>query len=199
LANNQQEADMKRTDLMTISAVALGTATLTVAAFLASPIEAGDEGDAAKIVTPKYVSNGVEMTLIPAEHRVFKAGDAPVFELTAINTSDEPASVSASVNMSGTSPRDAMSRVAVMPTPLWTQLVEVQLKAKETKTVTFTADMRLPENNLITVRLAEAGQSAPSDAGTEMRQVRRSMSGFVPGVTMLSFSTAVNQATVAAK
>jgi hypothetical protein len=42
--------------------VALGTATLTVAAFWASPIEAGADADTppAKLAKPRFVSHGIE-------------------------------------------------------------------------------------------------------------------------------------------
>ena len=67
---------MKRKDLITIATVALGTATLTVTTFTAGPIGAGSDADtpAAKIAKPKFVSHGVEMTLVPAGNQVFKAG-----------------------------------------------------------------------------------------------------------------------------
>jgi hypothetical protein len=97
---------MKTKDILTITTVALGTATLTVAAFWAGPIEAGGDADAAsaKIAKPQLVSHGVEMTLAATGGRVFKAGDQPEFELTALNTTNQPASVSVCVTMTASSP-----------------------------------------------------------------------------------------------
>ena len=92
---------MKTKDILTIATAALGTATLTVAAFWAGPIDAGNDADAppAKIAKSRLVSRGVEMALAPAGGRTFKAGDQPEFELTALNTTNQPASVSVCVTM----------------------------------------------------------------------------------------------------
>src|SRR5512136_1541233 len=97
---------MKAKDILTITTVALGTATLTVAAFWAGSIEAGNDADAppAKIAKSRLVSHGVELTLAPAGGRVFKAGDQPEFELTALNTTKEAANVSVGVTVKATAP-----------------------------------------------------------------------------------------------
>ena len=58
---------MKTKDILTITTAALGTATLTVAAFWAGPTDAGHDADAppAKIAKPRLISHGVEMALAP--------------------------------------------------------------------------------------------------------------------------------------
>src|SRR5512140_1969037 len=92
----QRKRKMKRKDLLTIATVAVGTATLTVAAFWARPIEAGAEVDAppAKINQSRLVARGIEMTLTSASGQLYQAGDQPKFELTALNTSAQPAEAS---------------------------------------------------------------------------------------------------------
>ena len=123
---------MKTKDILTITTVALGTATLTVAAFWAGPIDAGSDADAppAKIAKSRLVSHGVELTLASAGGRAFKAGDQPEFELTALNTTNQPASVSVCVTMTASSPTDALSRVIRLPSVLWQQEQVVTLQAQ---------------------------------------------------------------------
>ena len=70
------------------------------------------------------------MTLAPAGGRVFKAGDQPEFELTALNTTNQPASASVCVTMTSAAPADALSRVIRMPTVLWQQEQVVRLGAQ---------------------------------------------------------------------
>jgi hypothetical protein len=191
---------MKRQDLMTMTTVALGTATLTVAAFLSGPIGAGSDTDAlsAKIAKPKFVSHGVEMTLVPAGNQVFRAGDQPAFELTAVNTASQPVSVSACVSMTASSPEDMMSRAVRLPELLWQQVELVILKPNETRVIALSANKSLPANSMIAVSLRDADQDksaantvagSPDAARATLSQVAR-MSMLNPGVAVLTFSTA---------
>jgi len=172
---------MKTKDILTITTVALGTATLTVAAFWAGPIEAGNDADAppSKIARTRFVSHGVEMTLAAAGGRVFKAGDQPAFELTALNTTSQAASASVCITMNASSPADALSRAIRLPTVLWQQKQVVTLQPKETKVLALCASAKLPPNSVIAVSLGDPGQKAAP---------------FTPGVLALSFSTVVPKA-----
>ncbi len=172
---------MSTKDLLTITTAALGTAALTVTAFWAGPRDAGNDADAppAKITKARFVSKGVEMTLAPGGGRVFKAGDMPEFELTALNTTDQAAGASVCVTMTSASPADALSRVIRLPMVLWQQEQVVKLEPRETKVLTLCASTNLPANSLISVALREQGQQpAPSR----------------PGIVALSFSTVVPKA-----
>ena len=172
---------MKRKDILTITTVTLGTATLTVAAFWAGPIEAGSDADApaAKIAQPQLVSHGVEMTLAPAGGRVFQAGDQPEFELTALSTTNQLASVAVSVTMTAASPADALSRVIRLPKVLWQHEQVVTLQPHETKVLALCASTNLPPDSVISVSLREPGVKATP---------------FLPGIVALSFSTVVPKA-----
>jgi hypothetical protein len=172
---------MKTKDILTITTVALGTATLTVAAFWAGPIEAGSEGDAppAKIGQSRLVTQGVAMTLAPAEGRVFKAGDQPQFELTAVNTTQQPASASVQVTMTSFSMASMASRVGPRPNVLWKRDQIVNLKPNETKAINLGASTNLPPNSVISVSL---GEPNPTSA-------RRGT-----GIEALSFSTVAPKA-----
>jgi len=172
---------MKTKDLVTIATAAIGTATLTVVAFWASPTDAGNDADAPppKIAKPLLVSHGIELALAPAGGRTFKAGDRPEFELTALNTTNQPARVSICVTMSASSPADALSRVIRLPKVLWQQEQVITLQPRETKLLTLCARTNLPPNSVISVSLREQGQKA---------------SPLSPGIMALSFSTVVPKA-----
>jgi hypothetical protein len=172
---------MKTKDLLTITTVALGTATLTVAAFWAGPTEAGADADAplTRIAKSQFVARGIEMTLASAEGRVFKAGDQPEFELTALNTTKEPAKASVCVTMTATSPAEALSRVISIPAVMWQKEQVVTLQPNERKTFTLCAGTNLPPNKVFSVSLREPDQKAGP---------------FGPGVMALTFSTVATKA-----
>src|ERR1017187_1646924 len=94
-----QISNMKTQDIAIIGSVALATATLTVAAFLPNSLDASNDLEPQKINHPKLVSGGVELSLIPAEHRTFNAGDEPAFELQAVNSTEKNAEVTVLVAM----------------------------------------------------------------------------------------------------
>jgi hypothetical protein len=172
---------MKTTDLITMATVALGAVTLTLAIFWSGPLGAGVEGDTLppRIEKPRLVSHGIEFTLATAEARVFGAGDQPVFELTAVNTTDAPATGSVCATMTASSPADMMSRVLRMPAILWQTEQIVSLKARERKVLTLTATTNLPPKSIISVSLR--GALLP---GSVLEQPRP-----VPSVVALTFST----------
>jgi len=172
---------MKTKDILTIVTVALGTATLTVAAFWAGPSEAGGDADAppSKLDQARFLSHGVALTLAPAGGRVFKAGDQPEFELTALNTTPQPASASVCVTLTASSPADRFSRVARVPAALWQQEQVVTLQPKETKVLTLRAGRKLPPNSMISVSLHEPDQKGAP---------------FTTSIVALSFSTLVPKA-----
>ncbi len=177
---------MKTNDLVTISSVALCTATLTVLTFWSGSLDAGNEGAVLtpKIVQPKLVAQGVELTLTAAEGRTFKAGDEPAFELKAINTTDEPATVAIDVAMTGVSPADALSRVIRLPSALWQQPQTLALKPNETRLITLSTQTKLPANQLISVSLHAPRSPLPAPPS------HLNLPLAPAGIVALTFSTA---------
>lgn len=172
---------MKTKDILTIATAALGTATLTVVAFWARPTDAGNDADAppARIAQARLVSHGVEFRLASAGARAFKAGDQPEFELTALNTTDQSASVSVGVTLASAAPPNPLARVILMPSVLWQREQLVMLKPKETKVLALCANTNLPANRIISVSLRDPDPKAEPS---------------LTGITMLSFSTAAPEA-----
>ena len=153
---------MNTKDILTITTVALGTATLTVAAFWAGPIEAGGDADTppSKIAKSRFVSHGVELTLAPAGGRIFKAGDQPEFELTALNTTSQPASASVCVTMTASSPADPLSRVIRLPEGSVAAGAGRNAQSQRDKVLALRARTNLPPNSVISVVLGEPGRKA---------------------------------------
>ena len=110
---------------------------------------------------------------------MFKAGDQPEFELTALNTTQQPASASVWVTMTASSPEDAMSRVIRLPKVLWHREQIVTLQPNETKALALCASTNLPANSVISVSLGEQNQKSALPG---------------PGIEALSFSTVVPKA-----
>ena len=172
---------MKTKELVMIATAAFGTATLTVVMFWTSPIDAGNDADTPppKIAKSLLVSHGIELALAPSGGRAFKAGDQPEFELTAVNTTQQPASASVWVTMTSSSPADMISRVGPRPKVLWQRQQIVTLPPNETKALTLGASTNLPANSVISISL---GEQDPKTAP------------FAPGIEALGFSTVVPKA-----
>jgi len=172
---------MKTKDIVTIATAALGTATLTVTAFWAGPLDAGHdaEGPAPLAARTRLVARGVEVGLAPTGGRTFQAGDQPEFELTATNMTNQTASVSVCVTMTASSLADALSRTVRLPLVLWRQEQIVSLGPNEAKVLTLATRTNLPAKSVISVSLQDLEQKAPSP---------------VAGIVMLSFATATNGA-----
>jgi hypothetical protein len=176
---------MKMRDLLTIATAALGTATLTVVAFWAGPMDAGDDADAPppKIAQARLVTRGVELTLAGIAGRTFKTGERPEFALTARNTTPQMARISFCVSMTATAVADPTSRTIRLPSVLWEQQQSLTLNANETKTLTLCASTNLPPRSLISVSLREPHPgAAPVAPGIAIPNPS--------AVTVLNFTTA---------
>jgi len=185
---------MKAKDLLQITAVATGTAILTVATFLAAPLNAGPETDpiGATIPNPKLVADGVEFTVTPADGCGLNAGNQPEFELRAINTRNTPSKVTVHLTMSGLTPASPLSRMVPRPALLWQHESTITLRANETKSVRLVTKTDLPENNIVSVALAEI-DSNRKPTGPDTAAVTFAphlLSGVGDGIVLLTFSTA---------
>ncbi len=184
---------MNRKDLMTVMTVAVGTAALALAALWPDSLGAGDEPQPLlpKIAHPKLLATGVELTLSPAENRVFKAGDEPVLELTALNTQENPADITVHLAMSRTSPADPLSRVVRAPTAIWHCDQSLALAPKETKTIVLNTRTKLPPNSLISVSLEAmpGGVAGLNSADKDRSGNATAMTSLPQKIVALSFST----------
>jgi hypothetical protein len=193
---------MKKNDLMSVTLVAVGTATLTVAAFLANPLEAGSgaSAPATPIATPKLVAGGLELSLVPAPGRVFQAGDQPAFELRAVNTRPEAATVKVCVTLRASDPAGLISRVVRVPAVFWREEQVLTLGANESQTTAVLVRTNLPANRLISVLLSQAvPEETPAAAGGFLPNTPEPRLGMAsaenpaaprPAILALTFSTA---------
>ena len=180
---------MKTNDLLTVSTVALTTATLCLAAFWNPSLEAGGDSDVipAKIATPKLITKGVELTLSKTGAAEVREGDQPVFELAAINTTQTAAQFDVRLAMSATSLRSAMSRMVELPGPLWHCDQSIVLKPGERKTFTLATHTKMPAGRLVSVTLTEASPVPALTPGLAI-QLPNAVST-PPGIAVLTFST----------
>jgi hypothetical protein len=169
---------MKSKDLLSITLVAVGTATLTVAGFMANPLEAGNGANPMTLPNahPKLVADGVELSLTPAAGRVFQAGDQPAFELHAVNTLDRPTTLNVRVALNSTDSGASISRVVAMPTVMWHEERLLTLLPHESQTTKLTVGPKLPANRMVSVILTALTTNQPPNAP-------------VPGMMALNFST----------
>jgi len=172
---------MKKKDILTIATAALGTATLTVTAFWAGPLDAGHDAEAPAPLAAKtrLVAHGVEIGLAASGGRIFQAGEQPEFELTATNTTNQTANVSVCVTMTASSLADALSRTVRLPAVMWWQEQIVSLGPNETKTLTLATRTNLPAKSVISVSLHDLDQKAPTP---------------LAAIVALSFATTTNGA-----
>ena len=180
---------MKTNDLAIISSVAFATAALTVAFFLPSSLNAGNDTAPAQIVQPKLVSHGVEFTLAAVEHQTFKAGDEPAFELKAANTTAENADASVLVSMTTMAPPSRMSRMVVVAAPLWQKTCPVTLKPNETKVIALDTTTKLPQNSTINIILETASPQEAGVNGQSKPQFVVTTTSSPSAVVALSYST----------
>jgi len=192
---------MNTKDLVTITTVALGTATLTVATFLGNIIEAGNDANplAPTIARPELVADGVKMTLAASAGCELKAGEAPAFDLQTVNTLDKPAEMRVRLTMTAVSPTSPLSRMIAMPVELWHEDRTITLGPNETKTLAFNAATNLPANKAFSVSMLAIDPTAAAEgagnlvAGTDPKLRPLSLSRL--GVVGLSFSTVPKAAT----
>jgi hypothetical protein len=151
---------MKWQDVLAVAAVAAVTMAFTLVAFGPTGVGAGDDVQAlrAEIVQPKLTSQGCEFTL-KTDKPVYRPGETPTLELTAANPTDMPVETTVWLNITATSPRDMISRMAVIPKPIWIHECKLTLQPGETKTVSVTADVQLPVGQSIGIGMSDRDTS----------------------------------------
>ena len=197
----KRRIDMNTKDLVTITTVALGTATLTVATFLGNTIEAGNDANplGPTIARPELVVDAVKMTVAASAGCELKAGETPAFDLQAVNTLDKAAEVRVRLTMTAVAPTSPFSRMVTMPMELWHEDRAITLGPNETKMLTFNAATNLPANKVFSVSMLAIDPSATREgtgnltAGTDPKLRPLSISRL--GVVGLSFSTVPKGAT----
>lgn len=174
---------MNKNDLLKALSAATATGALTITAFWPAPLDAGDpQPIPPKIAQPKLVAKGVELSLAAPEGRTFQVGEAPVFELAAINTNSIATQVRLHIAMSSSSPADSLSRVVRTPGILWQTDQALTLDPGESKKVLLACGTKLPPLSVISVSLQETGTGTTTKA--EAIELRPPNS-----IVALSFST----------
>jgi hypothetical protein len=186
---------MKSKDLMTIGTVALGTAAVTVAAMLGGSMEAGNgpDGTTAQITHPTFLTHGVRVSVAPAEDRIWKAGDEPVFTLNAVNESQAPTTAVLKVSMTATAPAGYISRMVSMPAVQWQDTLTLSLKPGETRTMKLETHKALAPNKLFGVNVQDAAPVEKLPGDTASAPVSKRAGSFY-GMSLMTFSTSTAKA-----
>ena len=185
---------MNTKDLLIITTVALGTATLTVATFLGDTLNAANEANSPtpQIAQSELVAHGIKMTLTASGHRQFKSGDVPSFDLLAVNTLGQSSETHVRLAMTATAPSSALSRMVSFPAQIWQADRLLTLAANETKTFTFMANTNLPANSIISVSIEDADFAKTANAkvvNAGVGPTLRPPSSLQRGIVALRFST----------
>jgi len=186
---------MKTNNFTAIGSAALVTATLTVGLFLPGFVSAGNDSDSAtaKIAQPKLVAHGVQFTLTAVGNQVFKAGDKPVFELTATNTTSQATDVSVRIFMTATSPQNRLSRMPSFPSKLWEKTCSLTLSPNEIKDVVLNTVAIPPANSTIKVLLAPVDENVSAEPVAQGRTAGGILSANdSSAIVALSYSTLVS-------
>jgi hypothetical protein len=179
---------MKSEDISKMASAALVTLVITLAAFGPEFIGFGaadaandDSGRSTRIENPKLVAGGVEMRLASRGNLTFKDGEEPVFELTAINTTDQAATVTVEASMTSTPKPPRLSRTPARPVALWQNPITISLGPRETKIFSESTQTTLPVDSRVDVYLRTVNTSS------ETLNSRSDLT------TMMSFSTIAEQ------
>ncbi len=151
---------MKRQDLLAVVAVAAVTMAFALVAFGPAGVGAGDDVPVlkAEIIQPKLTSQGCEFTL-KTDKPAYRPGETPVLELTATNPTDKAVEASVWLQITASSPADMLSRMPVMPKPIWIHQHKLALQPGETKTASVTADVKLPAGQSVAIGMSDRDTS----------------------------------------
>jgi hypothetical protein len=136
----KESATMKGKDTLVIAVTAAITFAFALA-FWAPARRAVAETAASDKAPAKPVLevDGVRITLDLEKQKDLAIGDKPVVILTAENPGDEPVSVTVNLQMQSIPSASPMSRRMPIPKSVWSQKVDLMVKAGQTESVKLTA------------------------------------------------------------
>ena len=147
---------MRVKDILAVLGVAAATVAFTVV--LLGPRRVGATGKAEgikpTIAQPELTTQKCVFTL-KTDKPSYEAGEMPVLEVKASNPTDEPAEAAVWISMSSSGPALMISRVMVLPKPLWTEKCLVKLNPGETKTVTLATKTKLPAGQSVSITMSD--------------------------------------------
>ncbi len=144
---------MTRRDLLMIGTWAAAAFGLTLAVTLPSRLEAVDASANAKIAIPTLTANGCQLSVRCADAQTLKAGDQPVLDLVATNTTDASVEFKCNVTMAASQPPSCASRVMPMPRSIWKMEQTIALAPHESRTIKVETRTPLPNGTSISITL----------------------------------------------
>ena len=147
---------MKVKDILAVLGVAAATTAFTVV--LLGPQRVGAtgkvEGIKPTIAQPKLTTGKCVFSL-KTDKPSYQADEMPVFQIQATNPTEKPVETAVWVSMSSSSPASMLSRVMVLPKPLWTEKCLVKLKPGETKTISLASKTKLPAGQHVSITMSD--------------------------------------------
>ena len=147
---------MRVKDILAVLGVAAATTAFTVGLLGPGRVAATStvEGIKPVIAQPKLTVDGCVLSL-ETDKPVYKAGEAPRLQVKATNPTDQPVETTIWINMSASSPASPLSRMVVLPKPLWTEKCLVSLKPGQTMTVPLDTQTKLPAGESVSITMSD--------------------------------------------
>jgi len=147
---------MKVKDILAVLGVAAATTAFTVGLLGPGRVAATGtvEGIKPLIAQPKLTVGGCVFSL-ETDKPAYKAGEVPTLQVKATNPTDKPIEPTIWISMSASSPASPLSRMVVLPKPLWTEKCLVSLKPGQTKTVSLDTKTKLPAGESVSLTMSD--------------------------------------------
>jgi hypothetical protein len=147
---------MKVKDILAVLGTAAATTAFTVGLLGPGRVAATGtvEGIKPVIAQPKLTVGGCVFSL-ETDKPAYKAGDTPTLRVKAANPTDKRAEATIWLSMSASSPASPMSRMVVLPKPLWTEKYVVSLEPGQTRTVPLDTRTKLPAGESVSITISD--------------------------------------------
>ena len=151
---------MKCRDLPVIAVTAFAVMLATIALRQAMPAAIAEQKSVKKEANkpPTLIVDGVALSLTFKKSDC-KAGQKPKVELLAINTSERPVELKATVVMTTTAKPQPMARMLLAPVEVWSNTCKLKLKPCKSQTITLQTKIALESGSTISFTI-KAGKKS---------------------------------------
>jgi hypothetical protein len=147
-------------DFLAAIAVAAATAAATLAVLWPAPIEAVNPppGAVQNRVQPTLKASGCELT-VTASSAKYQPGEMAALELTAVNKTDQPVSLTVVLKMTSQAPNSERSRLVLPPRQVWQGECSFSLEPLQRRVLPVTTDVPLPPGSMVSVTVSVGKES----------------------------------------
>jgi hypothetical protein len=146
-------------NILIVAGVAVATTLLALALFLPTNLSAVDTpAPAAAIEQPTLTCDGVKLT-VKSSAAIYRAGEMAVLELTAVNTTGKPVTLTPALRMTSAARPSELSRAMPMPKQVWQTEQTLSLKPGEVRTVGLNPNVPLTGPSTVSVTVSVGKES----------------------------------------